>query len=323
MKLVYFARVQLAKQQILAELKDIAGLELAVTTTVPETLEALKGADALLATHTPAAEAAPIVDALKRPDNTVRWIHFNSAGQDGYAGNGLPDTIEATYAAGAVAPTVAEHAMALALALTRQLPAIVRNSDQKRWDRNQISPKTRALEGGTMAIVGFGHIGKAVAERAHGFGMRIITVSRKAEAHPLIAEAFRIEDIDEAFSQADVIVMAMALNAETRHLVGHAELARCKSTAILVNIARGGLIDQTALRNALDNEVIAAAALDATTEEPLPATDPLWESRNIIISPHASAGGSVASQGRIATAAAENVRRYIEGRPLLNPVSLR
>ena len=315
MRVVYWARLGLARAQVTEGLRAVPGAELTVVETLPQLLEALPGCEALVLYDAPERDAREVVRALAAPGATVRWMHILTAGREGFEAAGLPKDIPVTWAAGAVSPTVAEHAMALLLALARRLPEVAAQSAQGRWDR---APALRAtsLEGATLAIVGLGHIGIEIARRARGFGMHIVGVTRTPRPDPLIDEALPLAALHDVLPRADAIAIALNLAPETRHLFDAAAFARCRRGALLVNVARGGLIDQAALRQALLDGRIGGAGLDVTDPEPLPEGDPLWSSPNLVISPHFAGGGSRMSLDRLASGAAGNLRRLIAGEPL-------
>jgi phosphoglycerate dehydrogenase-like enzyme len=177
------------------------------------------------------------------------------------------------------------------------------------------------LEGGTLAIVGYGHIGRELARRARAFGMRIVTVTRSPRADEFVDDALPLDALHTALAQADAIVLAIALTPETTHLMGDAEFARCKPGALLVNVARGPVIDQGALVRALHDGRLGGAGVDVSDPEPLPQDDPLWSAPNVLISPHFAGSGSPRSVERIAEGVAGNLRHLISGEPLEHVVS--
>lgn len=322
MRIVYWARLQLAKKEIIEAVSALAGVELTVTASLPETLEALPGAQGLVLVHGPQHEARQVYEVLRAPGNTVRWMHFISAGREGYEELGWPPGVTVTYASGAVAPGVAEHAMALLLALGRRVPDLVRTvMPQRAWDRTLVAPKARSLEGGTLAIVGYGQIGRELAQRARAFGMRIVTVSRSPVRDALVDEALPLSSLRQALAQADAVAVCIALTPETTHLLGEAEFAACRPGALLVNVARGPVLDQAALVRALHSGRIGGAGLDVSDPEPLPAGDPLWDCPNVLVSPHYAGSGNPRSVQRLAESVAGNVRRLAAGEPLRHVVS--
>jgi phosphoglycerate dehydrogenase-like enzyme len=322
LRIIYWAKLQLAKAEIIAALQGMAGVELQVTTTLAETLAAMPGADALALVHGPSHEAEQVFAALRSPQNTVRWMHFISAGREGYEELGWPPGVVVTYAGGGVSPAVAEHAMALLLAMARRVPDMVHTILPRRaFDRTLIAPKARSLEGATLVIVGYGHIGRELAKRARGFGMRIVSVARTPRPDALQDAALPLTQLHEALAQADAVVVAIALTPETTHLLDAAAFEACKPGTLLVNVARGSVVDQAALVRALHSGRIGGAGLDVTDPEPLPASDPLWDAPNVLISPHFAGSGSPRSVDRLAEGVADNLRRLMSAQPLQHVVS--
>jgi phosphoglycerate dehydrogenase-like enzyme len=170
-----------------------------------------------------------------------------------------------------------------------------------------------SLEGRTVAIVGLGHAGHELAKRARAFGMNVIATTRTPKDDPFVDEVYPLTQLHDVLRRADYIAVTIAQTPETENLLGAAEFAVCKPTAYLTNIARGALIDQTALLDALVTGKIAGAGIDVTEPEPLPAGDPLWDAPNLIISPHVAGGTSPLSQQRLAERVIENLSRFRAG----------
>jgi phosphoglycerate dehydrogenase-like enzyme len=321
-RIVYWAKLQLARKEITTALSSAPGVELQVTTSLAETLDAMRGADALVLVHGPQEEARQVFEVLRSPGNTVKWMHFISAGREGYEELGWPPGVIVSYAGGGVSPAVAEHAMALMLAMARRVPELVSTVMARRaFDRTLVAPRARSLEGATLAIVGYGHIGRELAKRARPFGMRIVTVSRGATRDELVDAALPLTALREGLAQADYVVVAIALTPETTHLLSDREFEACRPDAVVVNVARGPVLDQEALMRALRDGRIGGAALDVTDPEPLPPDHPLWSCPNVLISPHFAGSGSPRSVQRLADGVADNLRRFIAGEPLLHVVS--
>jgi phosphoglycerate dehydrogenase-like enzyme len=280
-------------------------------------LAALPTSDALVLYDAPQADARRVVEAIT--GSPLRWMHFVSAGREGFEAAGLPAGVTITYAAGAVAPTVAEHAMALLLALARRVPEMVMQGAAQRWDRG-LAMRAVSLEGGTLAVIGTGHIGVGIARRARGFGMHTVGLSRRGLPAEAFDESLPLSALHAVLARADAVAVAIALAPETRRLLGPAEFAACKRGALLVNVARGGVIDQPALVEALRSGQLGGAGLDVTDPEPLPASDPLWTASNVLIAPHFGGSGSAASIARLADGVVSNLRRLMSGQPLADVV---
>ena len=214
--------------------------------------------------------------------------------------------------------STADFAIALMLASARQLVEAVNTTMNGGWQR--FGPMESPYLGhdvyeNTLGIVGLGRIGTKVARRARGFDMKILyyDIVRNPKEKELGAEF--IPDLHKMLGMADYVTIHVPLNNETRHLIGARELAAMKPTAILINTARGGLVDPKALYDALKSKRIHAAAIDVTEVEPIAPDDPLLTLDNIIIAPHI-AGASALSRLKMDMLAAENVIAALEGKPM-------
>lgn len=318
MRVVFFGR--LAREAIEPRLQQVSGVDLVVVDRIPELIAALGGADALITPDCLEDEAEQIMAALRGPGKTVRWIQFVSAGQEGLTAAGilaLPSGIVITQQGGAVGPAVAEHAMAMFLGLARRIPEISIDTGQRVWDPT-IGRKTTALEGRILAVIGLGNVGRQLARRARAFDMKILGVTRRPGSGEFADEVHPLAGLRHVLGRADAIAVTIALTDETYHLIGEEEFAVCKPNAFFVNVARGGVVDNSALCRALNEGKIAGAGLDVTEPEPLPPEDPLWDCPNVIISPHIGGGGSPKSRVRLVGTIADNLERFVAGKPLTN-----
>lgn len=215
---------------------------------------------------------------------------------------------------GVLSETTADFTFALMLAAARR---VVEGDRQVRADRWKTwGPQAllgQDLHGETLGIIGMGGIGAQVARRARGFGMRILYHSRTPK--PSLERRYRMQflPLPELLRRADFLTLHCPLTPDTHHLIGERELAAMKRNAVLVNTARGPLVDPGALYRALESGQIAAAALDVTDPEPIPAADPLLRLDNLVITPHI-ASASVATRSRMALLAAENLLEALQGR---------
>ncbi|MGO4691186.1 D-isomer specific 2-hydroxyacid dehydrogenase family protein [Glaciibacter sp. 2TAF33] len=228
------------------------------------------------------ARAAELGDTLAA-NPQVEWVQLPWAGVDAFApilaAQSRPGLLW-TSAKGAYAQPVAEHALALALALLRVLPKRARAT---RWNA---TPEGRSLYGRRVAIIGAGGIAHELIRLLAPFDTRITVVRRRADPVPGAADTVQTDALADVLPTIDVVVVAAALTTGTRHLIGAAELALLPPDAILVNIARGPLVDTDALVHTLATGGIAGAALDVTDPEPLPAGHPLWSEPRCLITPH-------------------------------------
>jgi len=252
----------------------------------------------------------------------VDWIHSRSAGLDTLL---FPALVEGpavlTNARGVYSPALAEFAAAAVLYFAKGFPRMLRSQAEGRWDPFDLEP----VAGRTMGIVGYGDIGRAVAGKARALGMRVIAVRRRPEASagdPLVDEVLPLESRLELFRRADDVVVATPLTPETRGLVGRAEIAAMKPTAVFVNLGRGPVVDEEALVEALEAGRIKGAALDVFAVEPLPDGHPFYRMGNVLLSPHCADNqpGWLDDSMRFFLG---NLERYRRGEPLENVVDKR
>lgn len=264
-----------------------------------------------------------LVPALTR----LRWVQVPAAGVGHVLSEEMiASPIVVTSARGVRARAIAEHVMAVTLALARQLHTTLRRQAEHVWslDELEASGSIRTLHGRRMAIVGLGSIGGEVAKIASAFGLRVSGIRRRSEepAPPGVEEVLPPEQLRDLLARADVVVLSAPLTPETRHLIDGAALAHIKRGALLVNIGRGKLVDDDAVVAALADGRLGGAALDVFTREPLDPESPYWDLPQVIVTPHISGGMEDYWTPLVALFAA-NLRRFAEGRDLLNVVDKR
>jgi phosphoglycerate dehydrogenase-like enzyme len=241
----------------------------------------------------------------------LAWIQTLSTGVDAYP-RWIFEGPVITCGRGLHAIPIAEFVLASMLAVEKRFPAVwVR--DAASWHRHKLG----SLHGKTLGLIGFGAIGTAIAERAIPFGMRVLAHRRSGEAPGVSGVA--LADFKTAVSEADHLILAVPLTPATRHILGAGALALVKHGVHIVNIARGGVLDQDALQAALDDGRVGFASLDVTDPEPLPAGHRLYGNPNVNISPHLSAGGSADTQGFV-NLFLDNLNRFLAGADLLGRV---
>ncbi|HWY08385.1 MAG TPA: D-2-hydroxyacid dehydrogenase [Candidatus Acidoferrales bacterium] len=265
--------------------------------------------------------AKQLVEAKK-----LKWIHSTAAGVAQLMYPELRDSgILVTNPSGIFSVPMAEHTMGLLIAMARNFPDSVRFQDQSRWAQQELwdlPQHLTELNGQVLLIVGYGSIGHELARRAKAFDMRVWGVSRSGKGDSALAEKIvPIGQLQDVLPHADFVVVSAPETRETMHLIGAPELARMKPTARLINVARGSLLDQSALITALQQKKIAGAALDVTDPEPLPAADPLWKAPNLLITPHTSAI-SDRLWPRQTSLLLDLLERWFDGRDLFNQVDL-
>jgi phosphoglycerate dehydrogenase-like enzyme len=246
----------------------------------------------------------------------LRWVSTVSAGVDRWPLELLRARgITLTNGTGLGAVPIAEHILMVVLAAAHGLPVHLRHQLAGRWERSAVGGE---LSGSTALVLGYGAIGRAAGERLRAFGVRVVGVRREACGEPDVLGA---GEWRPWLGKADWVVLALPLTALTLHVIGPAELASMKPGCWLVNVGRGGLVDEAALVSELQRGRLGGAALDVFEQEPLPPSSPLWVLPNVILTPHVS-GYSDQLWRRGALAFEENLQRYGAGQPLLNVVDL-
>ncbi|MBB76306.1 MAG: phosphoglycerate dehydrogenase [Planctomycetaceae bacterium] len=250
----------------------------------------------------------------------LKWIQSSAAGMDHCLVPSVIDSeIPVTSASGLFADQVAEQALALLLGLLRSLPVFFRAQQQREFIRRP----TADLHGKTIGIVGFGGNGRRIAEVLAPFRTRILATDLFPVDRPSWVEHLWPADrLTALLGSSDAVILCLPLNASTSGLIDREHLARMRSSSLLINVARGPVIEESALTEALQAGVLAGAGLDVTEVEPLPEESALWNLPNVIITPHVGAQ----SAHRVDTTtdfACENLRRFLEGRPLRNLVDKR
>jgi phosphoglycerate dehydrogenase-like enzyme len=282
-----------------------------------------------------------ILYAFHVPPNTLelaprlRWVQLHSAGADHLLDHPIMSSdVVVTTSSGIHATPIAEYVLASILAYRWRVPLWTHCQREGRWPSERWNLFSRPeLRGSTLGVVGYGSIGREVGRLGKAFGMRVLAVRRSTgradqgyavdgtgDPDGTIPERFYPpEALQEMLAECDYVVVALPLTAATRHFIGEPELRAMKPSAYLVNIARGGLIDEAALVRALREGWIGGAGLDVFDEEPLPPDNPLWELDNALLSPHV-AGFTPHYDRRAVDLFACNLSRYLSGQPLLNQV---
>jgi phosphoglycerate dehydrogenase-like enzyme len=269
----------------------------------------------------------------------LKWVQLHSAGINHLVNTQHPilqSAIRITTSSGIHAVAIGEFAIALMLALARKVPLIVRKQDQREW-----SPRKwnlflgTEMRGKTLGVVGYGSIGREVARIAKlGLALRVLALTRggaqrdRGYAEPGVGDPegalpdawFTPAQLDDLLAQSDFVLIATPLTDATHDLIGERELRLMKPTAFIVNIARGGIINEPALIRALKENWIAGAGLDVFEQEPLPAESELWKLENALIAPHISSA-TPRYDDRATDLFCENLRRYLRGDELLNLVN--
>ncbi|PBB39450.1 D-2-hydroxyacid dehydrogenase [Mesorhizobium sp. WSM3868] len=245
---------------------------------------------------------------------TVRWVSVGGSGTD-HLRPWDPTKVTITNSAGVAADMMAEYVFGAMLSFSLGLRGFAREQAARSWTAGKVEP----IQGKTLLILGLGKTGQAVAARARAFGMTTLGVRARPKPTDYIDEVHGMADLPRLWGRADFILCAVPLLESTRGIVGSEAFAAMKPSAVLIDVSRGGIVDEAALLAALDGGRIKGAALDVFAVEPLPPAHQLWGYENVIVTPHCSSvydGWDVKS----ARMFAENLTRYRRGEPLANVV---
>ncbi len=294
---------------------------------LPEPVDILAGDDPEFATaHAASAEVifvgsseGDLLRMIFPLAQHVRWVHSMSAGVEKILFPELVDSpVPLTNGKGAFTGTLAEFALASILFFAKDLRQLVRNQQAGQWKQFDIE----LIRDRLLGIVGFGDIGRESARLARAFGMKVVAVRRRAalsNQDPNLERTYSPEELREMLAICDYVLVTTPLTPETREMIGEAELAAMKTSAVIINLGRGPVIVESALIAALTARKIRGAALDVFDEEPLPAGHPFYSLENVLLSPH-SADHTVGWADLAMHVFIENFERFRNGQSLLNVV---
>jgi len=254
----------------------------------------------------------------------LKWLQLTSAGVDRLLDAPVVQShVTVTTASGIHAVPISEYVIGAMIAFAKGFPRAMRAQAERSWQPYW----PEELEEKTVGIIGVGAIGARVAQIARALGLRVLAMRRSAQRRlagpetgdPSIDEMLPPSDLPYLLGESDYVVLALPLTPESRGMIGEAELRAMKPSAVIVNIARGAIIDEPALVRALKEGWIAGAALDVFSREPLPSDSELWALPNVLLTPHIS-GGTPRYMERAVRLFCDNLRRYLDGQPLLNVV---
>jgi phosphoglycerate dehydrogenase-like enzyme len=244
----------------------------------------------------------------------LEWVQLASAGID-HMTPFDPRRVVVTNASGIHGDVMSQYVIGALIHRLWDFPRLVRQQHARLWERYDVS----SLTGWTMGIVGAGRVGSAIAARARAFGMRTIGVrrsGRSVEGFDRVTEPQRLPDL---LAESDVVVITVPRTPETLNMIGRAELARMKPHAYIVNVSRGGIVDETALVEALERRAIGGAIVDVFAEEPLPTDSRFWTLENAFVTPHISSEFAEWPTA-VARLFCANLRRWMDAEPLSNVV---
>lgn len=274
--------------------------------------EAARQADAIITYRFPK-------DDLARTAPNLKLLQILGAGVDYLLPlDWVPEGVTMLTNSGAHVPKAAQSGLMTLLMANARLPELATGQRNRQWNR----VFTSTLEGRTLLIVGVGAIGGGVAEHAKAFGMQVLGIRRSDTPHPAVDEMHKPDALHELLPKADIVMLNTALTPETKFLVGEKELGLMKKGASLINMSRGGLIDPAALDNALRSGHLSGAIIDVTYPEPPGEDWPYWDTPNLIITPHVLSDDIDNYVPRTLDLFFNNVRSFLEGKPLTNVVDL-
>jgi len=248
----------------------------------------------------------------------LKWIQTMSAGVDRLPEELLKSAVRIANASGLHGTPMAEVVLEMMLMFVKDAPSCFRMKEKKEFKR--YTPKV--LKGQTVGILGLGVIGKEIARLCKAFGMRVLGIHRFSKVGEIVSNVDAIysrEQLPQLLADSDFVVIAMPLTRETKDMIGEKELRSMKATSYLINVARGAIVDETALIRALEEKWIAGAGLDVFITEPLPSDSRFFDLPNLIYSPHIS-GEMPDYELRATEVFCENLKRYLDGKPFLHEV---
>jgi glyoxylate/hydroxypyruvate reductase A len=256
----------------------------------------------------------PAAGMARRAPN-LKWIQLTGAGVEHLRPfDWMPAGLKLSNCSGVHGPKVAEFATMALLMLNTHMPLLATKQRAHRWHRSGSS----LIVGRTAVVVGLGGMGAAVARAAKRLGLRVIGVNRSGRPNRACERTLPVERLHNVLPEADYLLLAAPLTAASEGLIGSKELASMKPSAGLVNVGRGGLVDEIALIRALKRGRLAGAILDVFATEPLPKSSPLWDTPNLMIVPHVSSDDEEAYMPRNFDLFFRNARRFLAGRRLMN-----
>lgn len=260
------------------------------------------------------------VDLLKQA-KALKWLQCSFAGVDKIKDSGLfaKDEVLLTNAAGAYGLTISEHMICVLLMLMRRMPEYMEMMKNREWRQ---AGNVKSIYGSCITIVGMGDIGSNFGQRVKAMGAKVRGVRRTVKEKPQWAdEVYTVEDLDKAISGADVVALCLPSTQDTQFIMNKERLQKMQEGSILINVGRGSAIDQEALYDALCNGPLGGAAIDVTVPEPLPTDHPLWQAKNLILTPHISGNMSLPKTcENVLQIFLENLKRYAKKEELTHLV---
>ena len=296
----------------LSRVVDLA--EIRFASNRPQLRDALHGSEILVIWNRNSGPLAELWDVADQ----LRWLHWSNVGVDSLL---FPKLVQSdvvlTNARGVYDEAIAEYVLGLIFLFAKRFPESIDYQSRHEW-RQRVTARVR---GQTVAIIGVGSIGNRIARHCTAAGLNVFGIGTRARTHDRAFDVvYAHEELDQKLQLADYVVIAAPLTKQTHRMISTAQFENMRSSASLINVGRGAVIDESALLKALSGGKLAGAALDVFETEPLPVESPIWSNDRIIVSPHMSCDLED-TQDRLAQVFLENFDRYLEGRPLHNVVN--
>lgn len=260
--------------------------------------------------------------ALLKYAEELKWLQLNNAGTEGFCDGALPKEAVLTNATGAYGLAISEHMIGVLFELQKKLNLYARNQREHVW---KSEGHVHVIQGSRVLVIGMGDIGTMFAQKMKALGCRTVGIKRHEGRKPEgVDDLYTLERLERELPKADIVAMSLPGNQDTYHMMNAERLALMKENAVLINVGRGITVDTDALVQALQEKRIAGACLDVTDPEPLPADHPLWDMKNVILTPHISGGYALPETlEQILTICIENLECYMVKRPLRNIIDFK
>ena len=256
--------------------------------------------------------STPVANWIQK--QPLKWIHLVTSGADPLDSIPIPEDTLVSSSGHLWSCTVAEHALGMLLTLCRGLDFSIRTVQTDRWSRDQVIPRLRRVKDLAVLIVGYGRIGSELGRTLKSLGAKVTGVASSSRTVDGVT-VHQLLDLDALIPDADVIILALPLRPSTRHLISRTQFGLMKKTLILINVSRGGVLDEAALCETLAHGGINCAGLDVFASEPLPLHDQLRSLPNVLLTPHVAGFGERGIEEAIAVNVRDNLQDILAGRP--------
>lgn len=263
--------------------------------------------------------SSSIADWIKK--NPLEWIHLVTAGSDPLDAVKIPDSLYLSSSGHLWTDTVAEHALAMLLTFSRGMNVSIRTVQTSQWSREEIIPRLHRIKDLNVLVVGYGRIGSKIGISVKNLGAQVTGVA-STERNVDGISVYKMADLDVLIPHADVIVLSVPLNPQTHHLISKAQFDLMKKSAILINVSRGGVLDEEALYRVLVNGKLSGAGLDVFENEPLSLQHPLRSLSNVLLTPHVAGFGEKDIQEAVAKNVRDNLLDILAGRSPRNQINM-